>query len=153
MKKLAPLCLLLLAISGCTGAVTGGLGIANSALTGALSGVAGVVSEQQLLEQYATIHNLKVQLEMIDTMGIVTTTTQTPVVITGTPMTPPAPVTSTPPVVVTPPVVTPPPTTGGPIVTPNVRHRRHSSEIEQMAAFDWDKWGRPVRADRDVLLH
>jgi hypothetical protein len=150
IKQFAALALLPLAVSGCTGAVTGGLGIANSALTGALSGVAGVVSEQQLLEQYATIHNLKVQLEMIDTMGIVTTTTQTPVVVTGTPMTPPPPVT-TPPVVVTPPVVTPPPTTGGPIVTPNARHRRHSSEIEQMAAFDWDKWGRPVRAD--VLQH
>jgi hypothetical protein len=87
--KLAPLCLVALALNGC--AATGGIGLAGGALTGALAGIAPTITVEQILEQYALYHNLKVQLEMIDAMGIVTTTTQTPVIVTGTPMTPMAP--------------------------------------------------------------
>jgi hypothetical protein len=130
MKHLIYALALPLAISGC--AATGGisaLGLANGALTGALAGVAPTISVDQILETYAVYHNLKVQLETIDSMGIVTTTTQTPVVVTGTPMTPP-------PVVVSPvpPVTTaPPPPSSGPIVTPNThRYRRSVSDIENM---------------------
>jgi hypothetical protein len=90
MKKLIPLCLAALALNGC--AATGGIGLAGGALTGALAGIAPTITVEQILEQYALYHNLKVQLEMIDAMGIVTTTTQTPVVLTGTPMTPMAPI-------------------------------------------------------------
>jgi hypothetical protein len=131
IKRFAALALLPLAVSGCAGAVTGGLGLANGALTGALAGIAPTITEQQLLEQYATIHNLKVQLEMIDTMGIVTTTTQTPVVVTGTPLTPPPVV---PPTATGSPIIVPtPPATGGPIVTPNThRYRRSVRDIENM---------------------
>jgi hypothetical protein len=87
--RLVPLCLAALALNGC--AATGGIGLAGGALTGALAGIAPAITVEQILEQYALYHNLKVQLEMIDAMGIVTTTTQTPIVVTGTPMTPMTP--------------------------------------------------------------
>jgi hypothetical protein len=90
MKKLFPL-LAALALNGC--AASGGVGLAGGALTGALAGIAPTITVEQILEQYALYHNLKVQLEMIDAMGIVTTTTQTPIVVTGTPMTPMTPMT------------------------------------------------------------
>jgi hypothetical protein len=133
MKRYAALALLPLAVSGCAATGGVGLGIAQGALTGALAGAAPPITVEQILEQYALYHNLKVQMETIDASGIVTTTTQTPVVITGTPMTPPAPVTPTPPVVVTPPVVIPPSTTGGPVVTPNThRYRRSVRDLENL---------------------
>jgi hypothetical protein len=189
IKRFAVLALLPLVISGC--AATGGisaLGLANGAVTGALAGIAPTLSVEQILENAALYHNLRVQLDMIEGMGIVTTTTQTPVVVTGTPMTPVTPVTPVTPI--TPPPVVTPPSTGsdGPIVTPSARYRHrvqgigrippdtihavagsespistlsatlspHEPSIEgqsAMAVFDWDKWGRPIRADKDVLLH
>jgi hypothetical protein len=107
--RLAPLCLAALALNGC--AAAGGVNLAGGALTGALAGIAPTITVEQILEQYALYHNLKVQLEMIDAMGIVTTTTQTPIVLTGTPMTPTGPVVSPAPPVATPtsPVTVKPP--------------------------------------------
>jgi hypothetical protein len=115
IRMLAPLALAALALSGCT--ATGGFSLAGSALNGALAGIAPAITVEQILQQYATYHNLKVGLEQIEASGMVTTTTQTPVIVTGTPMNPvPTPV---------PPVPTPvppsPTPTGGPTVTPNHR--------------------------------
>jgi hypothetical protein len=118
IKRFAALALLPLAISGC--AASGGIGLAGSALTGALAGIAPTLSVEQILENAALYHNLRVQLDMIEGMGIVTTTTQTPVVVTGTPVTV-TPVTVTPPVVKPIPVptpVTPPPSTSPPANLP-----------------------------------
>jgi hypothetical protein len=136
-----------LAVSGCAG----GIGIGNSALTGALAGIAPTLTVEQILENAALYHNLRVQLNTIDAMGIVTTTTQTPVVVSGTPLTPPAPVTPAPSVVVppAPPAAMPPPS-GGPVVTPSARYRHRTQSIGRTvpdavhADFGWDKWGRPV---------
>jgi hypothetical protein len=120
--------LLPLAVSGCAGALSGGLGLANGAVNGALAGIAPTITDDQIVSNHAETHNLKVRLETIDaTTGLVYVQTGPgSIVVTGTPVTPP-------PVVVPPP--TPPPivTPGGPVVTPNAhRYRRSVRDIENM---------------------
>jgi hypothetical protein len=91
-----------------------------------------------------------VRLQTIDdTPGLVYVQTGPGTIVVGTPMTPVAPTIPVAPTPPSPPVTTSPmpSPSGGPVVTPNARRPRHSSEIEQMAVFDWDRWGRPVRAD------
>jgi hypothetical protein len=118
------------AVSGCSLLTAGS--ILQDAKTGALAGIAPTLTDDQIVMGHAETHNLRIRLEQIDaTPGLVSVQTGGSVIVTGTPMTPPAPtlmpptgpvVSPAPPGTVgtpTPPVATP----GGPTVTPNARLR------------------------------
>lgn len=95
------LVLLSLFLSSC--GFTGGAQLFQGALTGALNGVAPVLTSSQILQQYTDYHNLKIGLQQIDQApGMVGTLTAPPVV--GTTLTPPA--------------ITPAPVPVSPVVTP-----------------------------------
>jgi hypothetical protein len=144
MKRFAALALLPLALAGCPAfqaGIASAPGLVNGA-TGAITGTLDSVDQavdQEVLNRAARLHNLQVGLGqinsasgMVDTVPMIVTPT-VPVVVAGTPLTPPpvvvAPTTPTPPVVTTPPPTTP----GGPVVTPNThRYRRSVSDIENM---------------------